>query len=143
MAMKNSKHQHPTSREIPITKTNADAGKISMGKDLVAPRVYELMPGILEKIWLERLRQKQLLRDGKILFTCDSPIVGPDRKLRVLAERVGEVARAVEQMEFAALHGKTSPQFSAKSARAKHDLRNELTQLTAAGIAWLESLEGK
>ena len=105
------------------------------------PRVYELPAGILEKIWLERLRQKQLLRDGKILFTCDSSIVGPDRKLRVLVERIGEVARAVEQMEFTVLRGKLSPHRSAKSTGTRHDLRNELTQLAAAGIAWLESLE--
>ncbi len=96
-------------------------------------RVYRLNQTILEKIWLERLRQKDLLRSGKIQYDCASPIVSNDRKLRVTTEENGEVARAIDLLENA--------KGPVEQTKAKRHLQEELTQLVACGVAWLEALE--
>jgi hypothetical protein len=102
---------------------------------------YTLSKSILEKIWLERLRQKQLLREGKIFFACDSPVVSHDRKLRVLTEELGEVAGAIDQIEMLNPLRQPRAEMSEPSARAKNNLRDELAQIAAVAIAWLESLQ--
>jgi len=102
---------------------------------------YALDKSILEKIWLERLRQKQLLREGKIFFACDSPVVSHDRKLRVLTEELGEVAGAIDQIEILNPLRQPRAEMSEPSARAKNNLRDELAQIAAVAIAWLESLQ--
>lgn len=76
----------------------------------------------------ERERQEQLLKAGKFLFTCSSPVVDPQRKLRVLVEEIGEVAEAIEKVEMEKLD-------------AKNFLISELIQSAAVCVAWLESLE--
>jgi len=102
---------------------------------------YTLSKSILEKIWLERLRQKQLLREGKIFFACDSPVVSHDRKLRVLTEELGEVAAAIDQIEILNPLRQPRAELSEPSTRAKNNLRDELAQIAAVAIAWLESFE--
>jgi len=92
---------------------------------------YTLSKSILEKIWLERLRQKQLLREGKIFFACDSPVVSHDRKLRVLTEELGEVAAAIDQIEILNPLRQPRAELSEPSARAKNNLRDELAQIAA------------
>lgn len=94
--------------------------------------VYALDNEVMTRIWLERLRQKQLIRDAKIKFDCSSPIVGDDRKLRVLTEELGEVARAIDRVEAPSV-----PTLE----KAKEHLREELTQVAAVTIAWLEALK--
>lgn len=91
-------------------------------------RRYALRTTILQRLWLERLRQRQLLREGKILFDCASPIADDNRKLRALVEEVGEVAQELDRCE-------------AMPTNARNDLRNELVQTAAVCIAWLEALE--
>lgn len=93
-------------------------------------RPYTMRTTILQRIWLERLRQKQLLREARILFDCASPVVDENRKLRALLEEVGEVAKELDRIE------------AMPSIRhARNDLRDELTQVAAVAIAWLEALE--
>ena len=87
---------------------------------------------VFERVAQQRLRQRQLLRDGKILFNCDSPIASDDRKLRVLAEELGEVARAVDWLERCS---------RPERVFAREDLHDELTQLAAVAAAWLETFE--
>jgi len=113
--MTKSRVQSPT----PINREQASAVKNSPAMMIVFGAIAD-----------ERLRQRQLLREGKILFNCDSPIVDLDRKLRVLMEEVGEVAREVDHIER-----------GSEIARAK--LRTELTQVAAVATAWLESFEVK
>jgi hypothetical protein len=95
-------------------------------------RSYQLSQSVLERIWLERLRQKQLFREGKLSFACDSTLVCDDRKHRALSEEVGEVAKAIDVLERAR---------GAGIKFAREDLQEELTQVAAVAIAWLESME--
>ena len=89
----------------------------------------EKMP--FDKINAERERQEKLFRTGKILFNVASTTPDVKRKLRVLVEEVGEVAQAIDLLESG--HRQT---------RLKH-LREELVQVAAVCVAWLESLEAK
>lgn len=78
--------------------------------------VYRLDQNVLERIWLERLRQKQLLREGKIRFDVSQPENCNYRKMTILTEEHGEVAREVHEEN-------------------KEKLRTELVQLVSVGIA--------
>ena len=85
---------------------------------------------VLARIAAERIRQKELLRDGKILFDCASPIVDADRKLRVATEELGEVAQAIDRLER-----------KPTSVKQFRHLQEELVQLAAVVTAWLEAME--
>lgn len=76
----------------------------------------------------ERIRQQMLLRSGKILFNCASPVVCRGRKFRVLAEELGEVAKAIDDLERGV-------------KRSAVDLQAELVQVAAVSVAWLESFQ--
>jgi hypothetical protein len=88
---------------------------------------------VVQLIAAERLRQKQLLADGKILFNCDSPIVDEDRKLRVLIAGVGDAAEAIDRLEFYGRGNKN------QAATIKHELRVALIYIANAAVAWLET----
>lgn len=75
----------------------------------------------------ERERQRQLFRDRKISFDVASLIIDPRRKFRALAEEVGEVAHAIDQIE--------------NHDMAAGNLHMELIQVAAVAVAWLESME--
>lgn len=95
------------------------------------PRMLE----VFALIAAERVRQRELFHQGKITFDCASVIPDPNRKLRVLTEELGEVAQELEKLE------------AAKDKRATRfiteDLRDELVQVAAVAVAWLESMEGE
>lgn len=80
---------------------------------------------IFNMISAERLRQSQLKIDGKIMATCADPI-DEAVKLAALTEEVGEVARAV--MARGGWSGE------------QDNLREELVQVAAICVAWLEAL---
>jgi hypothetical protein len=97
---------------------------------------------VLDRIWIERQRQRSLLRGGEITFDCASPIVNNDRKLRVMTEELGEVAKEIDLLERVTQSRKESnASFEARRKRRTVFLREELTQLVAVGFAWLEALE--
>lgn len=77
----------------------------------------------------ERLRQMRLLASGDILFDCAAVTVDPLRKLRVLIEELGEVAKAVDLLE----------EHPMIQARRDH-LVDEVTQVAAVAVAWLEAI---
>lgn len=79
------------------------------------------------KVSQERERQRQLFRARRISFDVANAIIDPGRKFRVLAEEVGEVAHALDQIEN---HG-----------MARGNLHLELIQVAAVAVAWLESFE--
>lgn len=81
----------------------------------------------------ERERQRQLFRARVHSFQVESPIVDPLRKLRILVEEVGEVADAIDKLE-----SRSSVPFDLR----RDHLRDELVQVVAVAVAWLESLEG-
>lgn len=79
----------------------------------------------------ERLRQRKLFAAHKLPFRVDSADIGWPLKLRVLAEEIGEVAAAVDHLD-------AHPQ----SRKHRNHLVEELIQVAAVAVAWLESFEG-
>lgn len=74
------------------------------------------------RIVTERERQEELFRSGKHRFSCADGNESNLVKLPVLVEEIGEVAKAV--------YGRNAV-----------NLNDELTQVAAVCIAWIESLE--
>lgn len=100
------------------------------------PPIWKNTPAMLNVFALiaqERIRQRELFHQGKITFDVASPIPDANRKLRVLTEEIGAVAQELEKLE------------AARDRRAlkfiTEDLREELVQVAAVAVAWLESLE--
>jgi hypothetical protein len=92
------------------------------------PRGQSAFELAVSEIAIERKRQRHLLHRGKIKFNCAAPNVPHDKKLRVLTEELGEVARAIDMEEREPGNG------------WRDELRSELTQVAAVSLAWLESL---
>ena len=92
----------------------------------------------LAKISAERERQEKLFRiEKKIHFSCASKVPCVTRKLRVLVEELGEVAKAIDQLEIA----ETCESLALKTWQL--ELRVDITQVAAVAVAWLESYEVK
>lgn len=89
----------------------------------------------IPKINAERDRQDKLFVEGNILFNCASRTVDVLRKLRVFTEEVGEVAKAIDQLEVA----ESRRSLALKEYRL--ELKLEITQVAAVAVAWLEALE--
>lgn len=75
---------------------------------------------ILEEVRLERLRQDRLKAEGKFSWNCADDVSDLER-LPVLTEETGEVARAI-------------------CDKNQKNLREELIQVAAVAIAWVEGL---
>lgn len=69
----------------------------------------------------ERDRQERLVDMGRFTHTCAMPAMPADAKLAVLVEEVGEVGRAMNEMDAA-------------------QLKVEMVHVAAVAFAWLESL---
>lgn len=91
----------------------------------LSPRPTAVFESI-ERVWLERERQRELIAAGRISFDCADPAVPAQRKFRVLTEEIGEVAHAIDQIEN---HG-----------MAEGNRNLELTHVAAVACAWLEAL---
>jgi NTP pyrophosphatase (non-canonical NTP hydrolase) len=80
------------------------------------------------EIIAERERQGELKAAGRFKYTCADPELSSGEKLAVLAEEVGEVARALLEAsgEVSDVHGQK--------------LRDELIQVAAVAMAWAEGL---
>lgn len=76
---------------------------------------------VLDAISQERKRQDELKQAGKFTHTCADDIDN-GRKLAILTEELGEVARAMCDKE------------------PKERLREELIQVAAVATAWAEAL---
>lgn len=77
----------------------------------------------------ERLRQEKLKKEGRFKHSlADVPGLTDPEKLAILMEEVGEVARAVSEARG--------------NVNDKHnnDLLDELTQVAALCMAWMEAL---
>src|SRR5580658_7380273 len=103
----------------------------------------------LEAVSRERLRQEELRKSGKFLWTCASHRHDPGstvpvsyaEKLVVLMEEIGEVAREVVEW------GITTDKYAADPTLMKMPphreqyfrdrLRNELVQVAACCVAWI------
>ena len=87
---------------------------------------------IFDGIRLERRRQEQLKIEGRFLYTCADPQMLSSEKYLVLAEEVGEVARAILCLQ----------NFTKDYGSDLEKVREELIQVAAVSVAWLESIEG-
>lgn len=86
---------------------------------------------IFDHIHLERLRQDKLKEAGKFKYTCADSNMLSSEKYLVLAEEVGEVARAVLNLQNFAFD------YSADLGK----VREELVQVAAVSVAWLEFID--
>lgn len=87
---------------------------------------------ILNEIKTERLRQEEMKREGRFLYTCADDGLTNAEKMTVLLEEVGEVAREVLTQEGRRLARDT--------VGTKEALRKELIQVAAVSLAWIEAL---
>ncbi len=90
---------------------------------------------ILFEIRAERIRQDELKAAGKFKMTCADPDMTDLRALSVLAEEFGEVSREVNEKE-------ASEPGTLKFLEHKRKLREELIQMAAVCLAWVEKLDG-
>jgi len=92
---------------------------------------------VIGLIAAERARQEELVRTGKLPFSCAEPMLeaGGDHavKLAILTEEIGEVAREVYERSV----------FESPDDDPDAKLRTELVQVAAVAVAWLEALEPK
>jgi hypothetical protein len=91
------------------------------------------MLAVFARVAAERSHQRKLFATGFITFDCASVIPDPNRKLRVLMEEVGEVAQELDKLE--GLRDRRGERF------VLEDLQEELVQVAAVAVAWLESFE--
>lgn len=106
------------------------------------PFSYTLNEEVLTRIWLERLRQRDLFRRGKLSCPVESTTTDENRKLRVLVEEVGEVAQELDALEMITrARTESREKFEARLNKRRRHLQLELTQLAAVTVAWLESFE--
>lgn len=110
-----------------------------LGAKIPGGAEYKLSKSVLDLVWLERLRQMALLRDGKLTWNCATAGISHDKKLRAIMEEVGEVAQAIDDIEN--LRCTSSVDHHRKYRAAMSHLREEITQIAACSIAWLEALE--
>lgn len=82
---------------------------------------FERRAAIYLAIEEERNRQNELCASGKFDMTLDNPAMLEDQAVTILLEELGEVARAVNDMN-------------------RENLREELVQVAALCTAWLEKL---
>ena len=83
----------------------------------------------LELVRDERRRQDGLVTAGKFRWTCAELGVDEGYKLAVLGEEYGEVCRVLCEA------------ITARQAPDVEHLREELVQVAAVAVAWLEALE--
>lgn len=87
---------------------------------------------IFALIFNERERQERLKAEGKLQFTCADPQMLSSEKYLVLAEEVGEVARAVLNLQ----------NYSRDYPADLSSVKEELIQAAAVAVAWLEFIDG-
>jgi hypothetical protein len=86
---------------------------------------------IFTLITMERERQDNLVSAGKLPFNCADPSVPFAEKSRILGEEYGEVCEASYEADRSA---------GVKQLSELQALQEELVQLAATCVAWLESL---
>ena len=100
---------------------------------------------VLRDVGLERVRQEDLRRSGKFLWTCavSGAAVSLDRKMSVLSEEVGEVAKEVVDIGIARdkydKEQLTFPRHRELALLLR--IRKELVQVAAVCVAWIEAID--
>lgn len=94
---------------------------------------------VIEEVYKERGRQEDLRKAGKFAWTCADPTQSNARKLAVLAEEFGEVAREVTEEIISG--DKKDP--DGRIPILKQNIRKELIQVAAVCVAWVEALDSE
>src|SRR6266568_811636 len=87
---------------------------------------------VLAMVADERRRQNHLLETGKIKWDCANPRVSHSAKVSVLVEEIGEVARAVMELD----NYQNAKEWQEKVVH----LKRELIQCAAVSCAWAEGI---
>lgn len=83
------------------------------------------LESVLLEVGSERLNQEDRKAEGRFEFTCADDGLSNAEKLTILTEEVGEVAR---------------DRLARDSVGTTKALRDELLQVAAVAVAWVESL---
>lgn len=94
---------------------------------------------VVKEVYKERERQEDLRKAGKFAWTCADPTQSNARKLAVLAEEFGEVAREVTEEIISG--DKKDP--DGRIPILKQNIRKELIQVAAVCVAWVEALDSE
>lgn len=96
---------------------------------------------------LDRIRAEILIQSAREKHGLSFELATADRKLRILVEEVGEIARAIQDVESAiracdeaSRHGTTAELEAARDgvrAASKHVL-DEVAQVGACALRWLD-----
>lgn len=97
-----------------------------------------LMERVLQCVMNERYRQEQFKADGEFQYSCMDvhPDISNYRKATILGEEMGEVCNVVNELDNVKPDGNDED-----LARLKSALRQELIQVAAVAVAWVESLQ--
>ena len=123
----------PTNSREPRPAPHVNAAAWSAADETAA---IERQETVLDMVRAERDCQEALLAMGHHRWTCATAEISPDRKLRVLVEEVGEVAEAIDLLEGALARGEAG-------GLERTQLRDELVQVAAVAVAWLEGMEAE
>lgn len=102
---------------------------------------------VLGMVYNERMRQKEMKAAGRFEFTCADDGLTNAEKLTVLTEEVGEVADEHLALLTGGL-GRVAREVLTQDGRrlardtlgTREALLNEVTQVAAVAVAWMEAL---
>lgn len=93
---------------------------------------------------MERQRQERLVQYGAIPFSCSDPLVDDSRKLAVLIEEVGEVAKEINEFAIADNTDEATPSTPVRQLlEIRRRQRDELIHTAASAIAWAEAINAE
>lgn len=101
----------------------------------------KVMRHMLDKVAVERARQRDLLRQGSISDDCADLMTDDDAVLRVLIEEIGEVARGVDQIKQMMRRWPRTAPIDGRLRRRVVELQKEYIQVAAVAVARAEALE--
>lgn len=120
--------------------SNADLSKLVSASSpngpkaiLPPPRDFDLLRSVLDEVALERFRQDYLVVTGQHPFNLANE-VPHTKNLPVLIEEVGEVGKALYELEHEPFYPKRSDEQRLAA------LRTERIHVAACAVAWLESI---
>ena len=109
------------------SKSKTETGRGGARRSTNSP----LMMDVVQRIALCRVAQRAQFVEGHELFDCSSLTADDSRKLRRLAQAVGEVADTIEELE------------RERSLNNVEEQRAALTSLASHVVGWLEALAAR
>lgn len=94
-------------------------------------------------VWREIVaeRERAHAKHGSTSMESCPPMA--DRRLRVLTEEIGEVARALNDREHDMAPGHSQSWYDDVEEHARAQPRSELVQVAAMAVAWIAALDGE